>query len=52
MSRLNVEVLKGIVEKLPDDFEIEFQERDDSISPVSDEVTVIVSERKLVLKLY
>ena len=52
MAVLDIEVLKGIVEKLPDDFTVEFEDRDGSVSQVSDEVTVKVSEKKLMLKLY
>lgn len=52
MAILNIEILKSIVEKLPDDFTVEFKDRKCSVSPVSDEVTVKVSEKKLVLKLY
>lgn len=52
MAVLDIEVLKEIVEKLPDDFTVEFKDRKGSVSRVSDEVTVKVSEKKLVLKLY
>jgi hypothetical protein len=52
MTILNIEVLKEIVEKLPNDFEVEFQDRGGVISPVSDEISVKVSEKKLMLKLY
>ena len=52
MAILTVEVLKGIVEKLPDDFEVEFQDVEGSVSAVSDEISVRVSEKRLLLKLY
>lgn len=52
MAILTVEVLKEIVEKLPDDFEVEFKDIEGSVSSVSDEFTVKVDEKKLVLKLY
>lgn len=52
MAILNIEVLKEIVEKLPNDFEVEFKDRKGSVSRVSDEVIVKVSEKKLVLRLY
>lgn len=47
MSVLNIEVLKEIVEKLPDDFIVEFDDL-----PISDKFEVDVSGRKLVLKKY
>ena len=47
MSVLNIEVLKEIVEKLPDDFIVEFDDL-----PVSDKFEVDISGRKLVLKKY
>jgi len=52
MAVLKIEVLKEIVEKLPDDFEVEFKDREDSVFPVSDEITVKIDDKKLVLKLY
>lgn len=52
MAVLDIEVLKEIAEKLPDDFTVEFEDRDGSVSRVSDEVTVKVSEKKLLLKFY
>ena len=47
MSVLNIEVLKEIVEKLPNDFIVEFDDL-----PVSDKFEVDVSAKKLVLKKY
>ena len=47
MSALTIEVLKEIVEKLPDDFIVGF---DDLI--ISDKFEVDVSGKKLVLKKY
>ena len=47
MSVLNIEVLKEIVEKLPGDFTVEFDDL-----PVSDKFEVDVSGKKLVLKKY
>lgn len=52
MAALNIAVLKEIVEKLPEDFEVEFQDREGLVSSVSDEIGVNVSERKLLLKFY
>ena len=47
MSELTIEVLKEIVEKVPDDFIVGF---DDLV--VSDKFEVDVSGKKLVLKKY
>lgn len=52
MAILNIEMLREIVDKLPNDFEVEFKDRKGSTSAVSDEITVKVEDKKLVLKLY
>ena len=52
MSELNIEILKEIVEKLPDDFLVEFEDTNGSTYVVSDNISVKVSEKKLVLKKY
>lgn len=52
MSELTIEVLKKIVEKLPDDFTVEFKDRDNTVSTLSDNINVKISEKKLVLKRY
>lgn len=52
MSELNIEILKEIVEKLPDDFLVEFEDINGSTHTVSDNISVKVSEKKLVLKKY
>ena len=52
MARLTIDVLQSIVEKLPKDFEVEFKDIEGSVSSVSDEFTVKVDEKKLVLKFY
>lgn len=52
MAILNVEVLKEIVEKLPNDFEVEFVNYEGAVAPLSDNISVKVSEKKLVLKLH
>ena len=52
MSELNIETLKEIVEKLPDDFLVEFEDRNRSTSVLSDDIRVMVSEKKLILRLY
>ena len=49
MSELTIEVLKEIVEKLPDDFIVEFKDRNGSTVTVSDDINVKISEKKLVL---
>ncbi len=52
MPELNIEILKEIVEKLPDDFLVEFEDINGSTYAVSDNISVKVSEKKLVLKKY
>ena len=52
MSELTIEVLKEIVEKLPNDFIVEFKDRNGSTFTVSDDINVKISEKKLVLKTY
>ena len=52
MSELTIEVLKEIVEKLPNDFIVEFKDRNCSTVTVSDDINVKISEKKLVLKTY
>ena len=52
MSKLNIETLKEIVEKLPDDFLVEFEDINGSTYTVSDNISVKVSDKKLVLKKY
>lgn len=52
MSELTIEVLKEIVEKLPDDFIVEFKDRNGSTVTVSDDINVKISEKKLVLRTY
>ncbi len=52
MSELSIEVLKEIVEKLPDDFIVEFKDRNGSTFTVSDDINVKISEKKLVLRTY
>nr|WP_303211593.1 hypothetical protein [Methanobrevibacter smithii] len=52
MSELSIEVLKEIVEKLPDDFIVEFKNREGSTVTVSDDINVKISEKKLVLRTY
>ena len=52
MSELNIEILKEIVEKLPDDFLVEFKDNEGSTFTLSDNINVKISEKKLVLKKY
>ena len=52
MSELSIEILKQIVEKLPDDFIVEFKDRNGSTVTVSDDINVKISEKKLVLRTY
>ena len=52
MSELTIEVLKEIVEKLPNDFIVEFKDRNGSTFTVSDNINVKISEKKLVLRTY
>ncbi|WP_295614293.1 hypothetical protein [uncultured Methanobrevibacter sp.] len=52
MSELTIEVLKEIVEKLPNDFIVEFKDRNGSTFTVSDDINVKISEKKLVLRTY
>ena len=46
MSELTIEVLKEIVEKLPNDFIVEFKDRNGSTVTVSDDINVKISEKK------
>ena len=52
MSELSIEILKQIVEKLPDDFIVEFKNREGSTVTVSDDINVKISEKRLVLRTY
>ena len=45
MSELNIEILKEIVEKLPDDFLVEFKDNEGSTFTLSDNINVKVSEK-------
>lgn len=52
MSELSIGVLKEIVKKLPNDFIVEFKDRNGSTVTVSDDINVKISEKKLVLRTY
>ena len=44
MSELTIKVLKEIVEKLPDDFIVEFEDINGSTCIISDNINIKVSE--------
>ena len=50
MSELNIEILKQIIEKLPNDFIVEFEDINGSTCIVSDNINIKVSEKKLTLR--
>ena len=52
MSELTIEVLKEIVEKLPNDFIVEFEDRNSYTITISDDINIKISEKKLVLRTY
>ena len=52
MSELTIEVLKEIVEKLPNDFIVEFKDRNGSTVTVSDDINVKISKKKKEYKKY
>ena len=52
MAELNIEILKQIVEKLPDDFIVEFEDINGSTCIVSDNINIKVSKKKLTQKKY
>ena len=52
MAVLNIEVLQEIVEKLPKDFTVEFEDREGVACQLSDDISVKVSEKKLVFRKY
>jgi len=49
MTELNIEILKTIVEKIPDDFTVEYA-RGGVSRPICDKVEVDLSGKKLILK--
>ena len=52
MSELTIEVLKEIVEKIPEDYIVEFEDINGSTCIVSDNINIKVSEKKLTLRKY
>ena len=51
MDVLDIATLKKIIEKVPEDFEVEFDDRD-TTHKISDKVEIDVSDKKLILKIY
>lgn len=51
MDVLDIATLKKIIEKVPEDFDVEFNDRK-STHQISDKVEVDVSGKKLILKKY
>ena len=51
MDVLDIATLKKIIEKVPEDYEIEFNDRDCN-HKISDKFEVDVSGKKLILKIY
>ena len=51
MAILEISVLKEIIEKVPEDFEVEFNDLD-TTHQISDKVEIDVSGKKLILKKY
>lgn len=47
---MTIEVLKKVLEKIPEDFDIEFKDNNNISHVISDEFEVNVSEKKLMLK--
>ena len=51
MTALTIEVLKKIVDKLPEDYTVEF-DNGENIDPIGDKLEIDVSMKKLILKKY
>ena len=51
MTALSIEVLKKIVEKIPEDYTVEFDDGKNNFS-LDDKVEIDVSLKKLILKKY
>lgn len=51
MAIINIEVLKKIIENVPDDFEVEFDDGTNTV-PISDKIEVDVSGKKLIFRKY
>ena len=49
MAILTIDVLKKIVENLPDDFTVEYS-NNKIISPINDKVEIDISGKRLILK--
>ena len=51
MSELDINTLKQIVERAPDDFKVEFKDGEDTYK-VSDKIQINVSEKKIIFTKY
>ena len=51
MDILDIATLKKIIEKVPEDFDLEFDDRN-TTHKISDKVEIDVSGKKLILKKY
>ena len=51
MSELDIDVLKRIISKVPDDFMVEFDNGKDTYK-LSDEIQINVSEKKIIFTKY
>ena len=51
MDILDIATLKKIIEKVPEDFDLEFDDRN-TTHKISDKVEIDVGEKKLILKIY
>lgn len=52
MTALTIEVLKKIIENMPDDFKVEFEDKKNNAVSIDDKVEIDVSLKKLILKKY
>ena len=48
MAELNIQTLKQIIEKLPEDYLVEFKDKEGFVTKLSDNIQVNISEKKLV----
>ena len=49
MAILNIEVLKKLLENLPEDYTVEY-DNDTTIAPLSDKIEIDISGKRLILK--
>jgi len=52
MAELNIQTLKQIIEKLPEDYLVEFKDKEGFVTKLSDNIQVNISEKKLVFVSY